>query len=347
LKKRSSDGSDGMKTLLEMLEEVDSFSLAMAPGFFRKYAYCGALSALEDAGLLFLDSACGASAGAIVAGMLGCGKTPNELRSTLFALERRDIWDPSFFTIFFGFLKGVKLQETLERYMDIKQMENSTIPIGVTAFDIMHFCTKILQTGSLVRNVAASCSVPVMFQPVMIDGSPCVDGGVFDNAGIMALPLTHQLSPSSSKGKSNKRDGRNKLLKNRFVVNIMADESQVKDSILPSGIETSRTTLLTIVLKGVPHVSPFSMKEGGPLAFDVAKIGLVRALRGDSVTMSKLSHNHYLSIVDCFVVNPTTLILSDSSSNIIEETGKMTHRRRSSSRRRNGCLKNKCDETII
>jgi predicted acylesterase/phospholipase RssA len=36
--------------------------------------------------------------------------------------------------------------------------------------------------------VRGSCSVPFMFAPAMLDGRPCVDGGMFDEAGIVALP---------------------------------------------------------------------------------------------------------------------------------------------------------------
>ena len=65
--------------------------LAMAPGFFRKFAYVGVLQAIEEAGLLHLHSVAGASAGAIVAGFLSGGEKPSVLASMLFKLDREEM----------------------------------------------------------------------------------------------------------------------------------------------------------------------------------------------------------------------------------------------------------------
>jgi hypothetical protein len=53
--------------------------------------------------------------------------------------------------------------------------------------------------GNIAVAVRASCTFPGMFQPVMIDGiGPCIDGGVWDHAGLMAMPYAIQGSMISS-----------------------------------------------------------------------------------------------------------------------------------------------------
>ena len=78
------------------------YCLAMAPGFFRKYAYVGALSALEEAGHWRVLTCAGSSAGAIVSAFVGAGFTPVEMTDALFNLRREDFWDPALFSIMFG-----------------------------------------------------------------------------------------------------------------------------------------------------------------------------------------------------------------------------------------------------
>eukprot|EP00854_Cymbomonas_tetramitiformis_P022301 gene22301-26903_t len=262
----------------------------MAPGFFRKYAYCGALTAIEEEGCYSVNAATGASAGAIVAGVLGSGKRPLEMKESLFALRREDMWDPSFFFIF-GLLVGFKLRQTLEINLSpVKHMGDAKVKIAVTAFDLLRFRTRILTEGSLARNVAASCAVPIMFQPVFINALPHYDGGIYDVAGMYGLEKVHD--PAD--------DG--------LVVNLMASRKQVKHSVLPPAIKNSGATILTIVLENVPHVSPFSMTDGGPVAYERARAGLKKAFNDDS-PLDKLGPGRYLAIVDC------SLALEEDSRN--------------------------------
>ena len=46
----------------------EPIALAMAPGFFRKFAYVGVLTALEQCNVYNVKSVAGASAGTIVSG---------------------------------------------------------------------------------------------------------------------------------------------------------------------------------------------------------------------------------------------------------------------------------------
>ena len=42
-------------------------------------------------------------------------------------------------------------------------------------------CEKPFESGEIAPRVAASCSLPIIFRPIEIDGVHCVDGGVLHN----------------------------------------------------------------------------------------------------------------------------------------------------------------------
>ena len=68
--------------------------------------------------------------------------------------------------------------------LSIHTFEELSLPMSVTAYDILRCKTRIIRTGRLSRAIAASCCVPVMFQPVLVDSFPHYDGGIFDRAGV-------------------------------------------------------------------------------------------------------------------------------------------------------------------
>ena len=68
---RSGRSSSDARPSLRSLVSSKPYKIAFAPGFFRKFAYTGALVALEEAGCLNIRASCGSSAGAIVTGFLG------------------------------------------------------------------------------------------------------------------------------------------------------------------------------------------------------------------------------------------------------------------------------------
>jgi NTE family protein len=243
--------------LLDLLSAAQSgFALAMAPGFFRKFMYVGTLQAMEESNLFNLKAVGGSSAGAIVSGFLACGLKPSELSTMLFDLDREDFWDPAWAPpLLFGFLTVDKMMQTFESKLLYRTFEacneQCNIRMGVTAYDVFRRKTRVIKTGQLSRAMAASCSVPVMFQPVWIDYSPHIDGGIYDSAGIMALPC-----PFDENG--------------GLVVNILCAQNQLPSSVLPPDFPET-TTLLTIVIQNAHPVTPFTMKDTGPKAHRVAR----------------------------------------------------------------------------
>ena len=131
-----------------------------------------------------------------------------------------------------------------------------------------------------------------MFRPVMIEGSPHFDGGIFDCAGTMALPLPPRGASETEGGE------RTSLL----VLNLMCDASQVPSSAIPPGFPDD-TYLLTVVLEGIPAVSPFDMQETGPIAHAHALQGLAAALASDEHLLVERGPRSFMCCVDCSEVD--------------------------------------------
>jgi hypothetical protein len=207
--------------LLHLLSNED-YALALSPGFFQFYAHIGILHALDEAGCLRVSHITGSSAGALVASFLAAGMTPDEMIEAVLKITREDMWDMGGMG---GLLKGQKFQEIMETSLPVQTFEECKIPLGVTAYDVLRFKTSCFTANrrggdakllgsqpvgvSIATAVRASCTFPALFQPVLIDGWPHVDGGVWDTVGLMAMQqcMLHSEDSSSSGSKSSSTSG--------------------------------------------------------------------------------------------------------------------------------------------
>jgi len=255
--------------IADLLSKED-YALCLSPGFFCFYGQMGALHALEEANALRATHVSGASAGAIVGGFLASGMKPSEMPKAVFAIDRKDIWDMGGIG---GLLRGQLLHEILERHLTVKKFSECVIPLGITAWDLARFRTNLIQDGCIATAIRASACFPVLFAPVVVDGTPHIDGGVFDDGGLMALP---GVPPSN------------------LVVNIVCGRGRLASSVLPEKFKDAR--LLTIVLDNIPSVHPFSMGTSGPIAYQTARAAMHRALIDGHIM--QMSHKHWVVHLD-------------------------------------------------
>lgn len=158
------------------------FSLSLSSGFFGFFAHAGFVQALEEVQLQ-PHVVTGSSAGAIVSAGIASGLSAKEIRSICLSLKKSDFWDPG---LGFGLLKGEKLEEFLGGHLlaDFAEMK---LPLQISVFDIFARKTKVLTSGSVAKACRASCAVPLLFQPVRIDGRLYWDGGVLDRPAVKGL----------------------------------------------------------------------------------------------------------------------------------------------------------------
>lgn len=158
--------------------------LALSGGGARGFAHLGALKALQDHGIK-PDVVAGVSAGSIAAAFYGSGITPDGALAIFkgskfkkfaeMTLPRRG---------FFSLGRFATLMEAECGISDISQLQVPTI-ICATNFDTGTAVE--FTSGPLGTCVAASCAIPIVFEPVEIDGQRFVDGGVLHNLPAWAL----------------------------------------------------------------------------------------------------------------------------------------------------------------
>ena len=155
-----------------------NIGLALSGGGVRGFAHIGALRALEDVGIK-PDVIAGVSAGSIVASFYAAGMSADEIFNLFGSIDMSKFLQVDISKS--GFLKLDKFKRFLETNLPIKNIEELLIPTIIAATDIEQQHEMTFTSGNIAERVVASCSIPLVFRPVKIDGSYCVDGGVLHN----------------------------------------------------------------------------------------------------------------------------------------------------------------------
>jgi Patatin-like phospholipase len=259
-------------TLREFLLHPDGYFLGMAPSFFGFYGYFGALAAWEDelSNSTFdvlqdnINGVAGASAGAMAAILLAAGIPPQRAAEFCSTISLTDFADfPGLFAIF----RGNKFEKIMYDFMKSEMpnatldLEDASLPIAVSGFDIQTMRGHLLQKGSMARAARASACFPFLFQPVgWIDGDEdylFVDGGISDVYGMAGLAALH-----NTRGGSSRRRAINLVVRDILSMN-SPGPSQMPEN---ANIEE----LLSISIHNLPPCGPLNMKNG-PRAVEAAR----------------------------------------------------------------------------
>lgn len=155
-----------------------TYGLALSGGGARGFAHIGVLKALEEFGIKPSIIA-GVSAGSVVACMYAAGLTSEDIMNAFSDKKFGDLAELSVPKD--GFFKMDKFRAFLRKYIPVKNIEELQIPTLVCATDIDHCCYETFSEGAIDEHVAASCSIPIIFRPIKINGTLYVDGGVLKN----------------------------------------------------------------------------------------------------------------------------------------------------------------------
>lgn len=163
--------------------------VCLSGGGARGFAHIGAMRALRELGIR-PDIIAGVSAGSVVAVAYSAGlldSNTNALLDMFRGSKFRDfatmqVPTHSFFTL-------DRFRQKLENIIPYKNLEELPVKTVVCATDIDNATKKAWSSGPLAERVVASCSVPIVFEPVTIDGHRYVDGGVLRN--LPAWPIRH------------------------------------------------------------------------------------------------------------------------------------------------------------
>ena len=156
-----------------------NLGIALSGGGARGLAHVGALLAIEEAGLK-PDIIAGVSAGSVVAVLYAAGVKPYTIINMFARTSFRDFADLNFGGG--GLVNIKKFVAFIESMLgDKKHIEDLNIPTFIGATDLDNACPHIFSKGEIAPRMLASCSIPIVFPPVKIDGVHYVDGGVLRN----------------------------------------------------------------------------------------------------------------------------------------------------------------------
>lgn len=158
---------------------------ALSGGGSKGFAHLGAFKVFESYGLK-PDIIAGTSAGALAGVFYADGFTPDEIGELFKKTELRKFFEFSFPRA--GFFKNTGLARFLKKNLRSSSFEQLTIPLKVVATDWENAKAVVFSEGkSLVDAVVASCTVPLVFEPIRINDVPYVDGGLMKNFPVSVI----------------------------------------------------------------------------------------------------------------------------------------------------------------
>lgn len=173
--------------LLERLgiRKDNSVGIALSGGGAKGFSHIGVLMAFEHFGIQ-PDILSGVSAGSIAASLYGSGLTPKDIEKCF--LDASKFGDFTEWSLpKEGFMKLDRFGKLLESWLPVKRLEEMKIPTIICATDLDRGKSIGWGKGEIVPRVLASCSIPIIFNPIKINGVNYVDGGVLRNLPAWAI----------------------------------------------------------------------------------------------------------------------------------------------------------------
>lgn len=158
--------------------------LALSGGGAKGFAHIGALRLMEEYNIV-PDVIAGTSAGSIAGVLFADGYSSAEIQEIFTGRELSEFARLKFPKD--GLLDSERFRRFLEKHLRARRFEELKIPLVVVATDLDNGRSHEFRKGPIADAVAASCSIPVVFSPVEIDGVHYVDGGVFRNFPVSVI----------------------------------------------------------------------------------------------------------------------------------------------------------------
>ncbi len=158
--------------------------LALSGGGARGFSHAGAIKAMLEVGLV-PEIVSGVSAGSVVAVMHAAGIPADEMVDMFGDMKFNDLCEWKMPKD--GFFSLDPFKEFLKKNIRYERIEDLPVPTLVCATDFDTGRKVAFDRGPLAECVAASCCIPIVFKPIVIDGHRFVDGGVMANLPAWSL----------------------------------------------------------------------------------------------------------------------------------------------------------------
>lgn len=176
---------EGILDRLHVSRHNETIGVAYSGGGARGFSHIGVIMAMEKFGIR-PDIISGVSAGSIAAVLYAAGLSPLEMRQCF--ADANKFADFREWTVpKDGIFKLTKFAKLLESWLPVSNLEELSIPTVICATNLDRGTQVGWSKGEIVPRVIASCSIPIVFCPVRINGEHYVDGGVLHNLPAWAI----------------------------------------------------------------------------------------------------------------------------------------------------------------
>jgi NTE family protein len=159
--------------------------LTLSGGGAKGIAHIGVIQALLDNNIR-PEIISGASAGSIIGSLYAAGVSPDDM---IHAVN-----DSSFFKVFrivgipgAGLIKLDYLKERMQEFIKVDSFEALKYDMNICATNMNLGKPIIFNSGTLFDKIMASCAVPWLFKPIIINGHMFADGGITNNMPAQAI----------------------------------------------------------------------------------------------------------------------------------------------------------------
>jgi NTE family protein len=154
---------------------IHKVALVLGGGGSRGFAHVGVIKVLEAQGIV-PDIIVGTSVGSAVGALYASGLNGFQLQELSIPMREGSVIDWSWPNR--GIFTGQSLEEFINRTVNQKPLEKLPRTFAVVATDLKTGEEIIFRSGNTGMAVRASCAVPGLFQPTVINGRSYVDGGL-------------------------------------------------------------------------------------------------------------------------------------------------------------------------
>jgi predicted acylesterase/phospholipase RssA/CRP-like cAMP-binding protein len=156
-----------------------SVGLVLGGGGARAFAHVGAVRALSEAGVP-IDVVGGVSAGAVVAAQLALGRSPADLYRQNQRIAQRGKALIDYTVPLVSLVEARKFTMVLRELFGDTRIEDLSLPFWCLSSNLTRAEKVVHRAGPLGPAVRASCALPGVLPPVLMDGDVLVDGGLVD-----------------------------------------------------------------------------------------------------------------------------------------------------------------------
>ncbi len=186
-------------------QQTTKIGIALSSGSVRGvYAHSGFVLAIKKLGIE-VSAITGCSAGAVVGGILASGQNMQSWCEALINIKSSRFWQPSWFRLIWSLLihkwrgySGISATSAAKEFC-IEQLKVQTysqceIPFYALAMNIGTGKKTIFHDGELAETMVASAAVPLLYEPVEINGELYSDGALLELNTTDAICCKHNLN---------------------------------------------------------------------------------------------------------------------------------------------------------